>query len=259
MMTTPSCLGLSGKKGLIFGLADERSIAFGVAREARIQGAEVVATCLNDKAHLAVHPLASSIGAHLLNCNVERIDELTNTVEQAADLLGGLDFVVHSIAWAPLSELHGAVIDTSSSGFARAMEISCHSFATLGRLCAPHMAQGGSMITMSYLGAQEAVPHYGMMGPIKAALESLVRYMAVELGPQNIRIHAVSPGPISTRAASGIEAFDGLMNHELAKSPLGRLVTLDEIARLSVFLCSDASSGMTGQTIFVDAGSHIVA
>ena len=115
------------------------------------------------------------------------------------------------------------------------------------------------MITMSYLGAQEAVPHYGMMGPIKAALESLVRYMAVELGPQNIRVHAVSPGPIATRAASGIEAFDGLLSHELAKSPLGRLVTLDEIARLSAFLCSEASSGMTGQTIFVDAGSHIVS
>ena len=167
--------------------------------------------------------------------------------------------MAHSIAWAPLAELHGAVIDTSSAGFARAMEISCHSFATLSKLCAPHMRHGGSMITMSYLGSQEAVPHYGMMGPIKAALESLVRYMAVELGPQNIRVHAVSPGPIATRAASGIEAFDGLMAHERAKAPLGRLVTLEEIARLCAFLCSEAASGMTGQTIYVDAGSHIVA
>jgi enoyl-[acyl-carrier protein] reductase I len=259
MNPTPSYLGLSGRKGLVLGLADERSIAFGIAREARAQGADVVTTCLNDKAHQAVFPLASSIGAHLLNCNIEKPEKLAYTIEQAAELLGGLDFVVHSIAWAPLAELHGAVIDTSSSGFARAMEISCHSFATLGKLCAPHMKRGGSMITMSYLGAQEAVPHYGMMGPIKAALESLVRYMAVELGPQNIRVHAVSPGPIATRAASGIEAFDGLLSHELAKSPLARLVTLDEIARLSAFLCSEASSGMTGQTIFVDAGSHIVS
>lgn len=259
MNLIPSYLGLSGRKGLILGLADERSIAFGISREARTQGASIVATCLNDKAHQAVLPLTTSIGAHLLNCNIEHAEELAYTVEQAADLMGGLDFVVHSVAWAPLAELHGAVIDTTSTGFARAMEISCHSFATLGKLCAPHMSRGGSMITMSYLGAQEAVPHYGMMGPIKAALESLVRYMAVELGPLNIRVHAVSPGPIATRAASGIEAFDGLMSHERAKSPLGRLVNLDEIARLSAFLCSEAASGMTGQTIFVDAGSHIVA
>ena len=259
MTNLPFYLGLRGRKGLVLGLADDRSIAYGISREARAQGAEVVATCLNDKARAAVAPLATDLGVHLLNCNVENLAELEATVEQAAAHLGGLDFVIHSIAWAPLAELHGALIDTSSAGFARAMEISCHSFATLARLCAPHMNQGGSMITMSYLGSQEAVPHYGMMGPIKAALESLVRYMAVELGPRNIRVHAVSPGPIATRAASGIESFDGLMAHERAKSPLGRLVTLEEIARLSVFLCSEAASGMTGQTIYVDAGSHIVA
>lgn len=259
MKNIPSYLGLSGRKGLILGLADDRSIAYGISREARAQGADVVATCLNDKARAAVTPLASELGVHLLNCNVENAAELESTVSQAVAHLGGLDFVVHSIAWAPLAELHGAVIDTSSAGFARAMEISCHSFATLARLCAPHMTQGGSMITMSYLGSQEAVPHYGMMGPIKAALESLVRYMAVELGPRHIRVHAVSPGPIATRAASGIEEFDDLMAHERAKSPLGRLVTLEEIARLSTFLCSEAASGMTGQTIYVDAGSHIVA
>lgn len=259
MTNLPSYLGLAGRKGLVLGLADDRSIAYGIAREARAQGAQVVATCLNDKARAAVAPLAEGLGVHLLNCNVENASELENTVNQAAAHLGGLDFVVHSIAWAPLAELHGAVIDTTSAGFARAMDISCHSFATLSKLCVPHMSQGGSMITMSYLGSQEAVPHYGMMGPIKAALESLVRYMAVELGPHHIRVHAVSPGPIATRAASGIEAFDGLMDHERSKSPLGRLVTLEEIARLSTFLCSQASSGMTGQTIYVDAGSHIVA
>jgi enoyl-[acyl-carrier protein] reductase I len=151
------------------------------------------------------------------------------------------------------------VIDSSSVGFARAMEVSCHSFATLAKLCAPHMKQGGSMITMTYLGADEAVPHYGLMGPVKAALESLVRYMALELGPQKIRVHAVSPGPIPTRAASGIDAFDELMQHSAQKSPLGRLVSLDEIAQLCAFLCSEASSGMTGQTLYVDAGAHAVA
>ena len=259
MTILPDYLGLQQRKGLILGLADAHSIAYGIAREAKAQGANIVATCLNDKAHQAVAPLAEALDVQFLNCNIENTAELEQTVAKAAELLGGLDFVVHSIAWAPLAELHGKVIDTSSLGFSKAMEISCHSFATLARLCAPHMTQGGTMITMSYLGAQEAVPHYGMMGPIKAALESLVRYMAVELGPQNIRVHAVSPGPIATRAASGIEAFDQLMNHERSKSPLGRLVTLDEIARLSAFLCSEAASGMTGQTIYVDAGSHIVA
>jgi enoyl-[acyl-carrier protein] reductase I len=154
--------------------------------------------------------------------------------------------------------LHGRVIDSSSVGFARAMEVSCHSFATLAKLCSPHMKQGGSMITMTYLGADEAVPHYGLMGPVKAALESLVRYMSLELGPQGIRVHAVSPGPILTRAASGIEAFDELMQKDMAKAPLGRLVTLDEIANLTTFLCTDASSGMTGQTIYADAGCHAV-
>jgi enoyl-[acyl-carrier protein] reductase I len=150
------------------------------------------------------------------------------------------------------------VIDSSSAGFARAMNISCHSFAVLARLCAPHMATGGSLVTMSYLGADEAVPNYGLMGPVKAALESMVRYMAMELGPAGIRVHAVSPGPILTRAASGIADFDALMDSAIRKSPLGRLVTLEEIAGLTTFLCSDAASGMTGQTLYVDAGYHAV-
>jgi enoyl-[acyl-carrier protein] reductase I len=139
------------------------------------------------------------------------------------------------------------------------MTISCHSFAALANLCAPLMSAGGSLITMSYLGAEKVVKNYGLMGPVKAALESLVRYLAVELGPQAIRVHAVSPGPIATRAASGIDGFDEILNSAQQRSALGRLVTLDEIAQLTLFLCSSASSGMTGQTIYVDAGSHIVA
>jgi enoyl-[acyl-carrier protein] reductase I len=138
------------------------------------------------------------------------------------------------------------------------MEVSCHSFATLAKLCTPHMIHGGAMLTMTYLGANEVVPHYGLMGPVKAALESLVRYMAVELGPSKIRVHAVSPGPILTRAASGIQSFDELLQHAIDKSPLGRAVELEEIANLSTFLCSDAASGMTGQTIYIDAGCHAV-
>ena len=257
-MNPMTAFDLRGKKGLVLGLANEHSIAWGCTRQAHTMGADVVASCLNDKARVYVEPLTQALGVDLQTCNIETPEELEKLVSYAAAKLGRLDFVIHSIAWAPLQDLHGRVIDSSSTGFARAMEVSCHSFATLAKLCAPHMTQGGSMVTMSYLGADEAVPHYGLMGPVKAALESLVRYMALELGPQGVRVHAVSPGPILTRAASGIEAFDALMQNNIAKAPLGRLVTLDEIANLSTFLCTDAASGMTGQTIYVDAGSHAV-
>ena len=257
-MSAISAFDLQGKKGLVLGLANEHSIAWGCSRQAQALGAEVVASCLNDKARPFVEPLTQSLGIDLQTCNIETPEDMEKLVAYAVSKLGRLDFVIHSIAWAPLQDLHGRVIDSSSTGFARAMEVSCHSFATLAKLCAPHMNQGGSMVTMTYLGAEEAVPHYGLMGPVKAALESLVRYMALELGPQGIRVYAVSPGPILTRAASGIEAFDALMQNNIAKSPLGRFVTLEEIANLSTFLCTDAASGMTGQTIYVDAGSHAV-
>ena len=249
---------LKGKKGLILGLANANSIAWGCAKQAHAMGAKLVTSCLNEKARTFVAPLTQPLGIDLQTCNVEAPEELEAFIQHAAQQLGQFDFVIHSIAWAPLQDLHGRVVDSSSSGFARAMDVSCHSFAALAKACAPFMPQGGSLVTMSYLGAGEAVPHYGLMGPVKAALESLVRYMALELGPQNIRVHAVSPGPILTRAASGIEDFDGLMQHNMQKAPLQRLVTLEEIAHLSTFLCTDAASGMTGQTIYVDAGSHAV-
>lgn len=260
-MSTPSApdkTRLSGKRGLILGLANEHSIAWGCTRMAHQMGARLVTSCLNDKALAHVRPLTQPLGISTWACDVEEAGGLDRLVNQAVAELGSLDFVIHSIAWAPLEDLHGRVIDSSSTGFARAMEVSCHSFATLAHLCAPHMPQGGSLLSMSYLGAEEVVPHYGLMGPVKAALESLVRYMAAELGPKAIRVHAVSPGPILTRAASGIESFDALMQTAMTKAPLGRLVTLDEIAELCMFLSSDAASGMTGQTIFVDAGCHAV-
>lgn len=249
---------LRGKKGLILGLANEHSIAWGCAQLVRQMGADVVATCLNDKARKYVEPLTQPSGIELVTCNVEDAGAIEALVKTAIEKLGHFDFVIHSIAWAPLEDLHGRTIDSSSAGFARAMEVSCHSFATLAKICSPHMKAGGSLLTMTYLGADEAVPHYGLMGPVKAALESLVRYMAMELGQSNIRVHAVSPGPIPTRAASGIDAFDELMQSAIDKSPLGRLVSLQEVAQLCAFLCSDAASGMTGQTIYVDAGCHAV-
>lgn len=249
---------LAGKRGLILGLANEHSIAAGCAQATHALGARLALSCLNDKALPYASPVAAALEAPLLTCDVEQEGALEQLVEQAVARLGGLDFVIHSIAWAPLQDLHGRVTDSSAAGFQRAMNISCHSFARLARLCEPHLAPGASLITMSYLGADEAVPHYGMMGPVKAALESLVRYLAAELGPQGVRVHAISPGPLPTRAASGLDDFEGLMRRAQDKSPLRRLVTLAEVGRLAAFLASDAASGMTGQTIYVDGGYHVV-
>lgn len=250
---------LQGKKGIVLGLANDKSIAFAVAKKLSENGAQVVASCLNQKSYDVVKPMLQNLNIDLKTCNVEQDGELERFVEHAKEKLLEFDFVVHSIAWAPLEDLHGRVLDSSSSGFARAMAISCHSFARVGKLSSPHMKHGGSLITMTYLGADEVVPHYGLMGPVKAALESLVRYMAAELGKDGIRVHAVSPGPIPTRAASGIDSFDELMSDAIKRSPLNRLVTLDEVANLTNFLCSDLSSGMTGQTIYVDGGCHAIA
>ncbi len=253
-----SLFSLQGKRGLILGLANEHSIAYGCARVMHALGAELVLSCLNPKVAGLLAPLAAEVNATLLPCNVEHEGELADFVAQAASQLGKFDFVVHSIAWAPLEELHGRVLDSSAQGFGRAMQVSCHSFAQLARLVEPHLNPGASLITMSYIGADEAVPHYGLMGPVKAALESLVRYLALEMGVNGVRVHAISPGPIPTRAASGLQDFAGLMQTAQEKSPLRRLVSLDEIGQLTAFLASPASSGMSGQTLFVDAGFHAV-
>lgn len=250
---------LRGKRGIVLGLANEYSIAWGCARLACLQGADLIACCLNDKAREYVEPLTRPLGIELINCDVEQPEQLVAMAERAAAKFDALDFVIHSIAWAPAADLRGRVVDSSGAGFSRAMAVSCHSFAAVAKLCAPLMKEGGTLITMTYLGAEEVVPNYGLMGPVKAALESLVRYLSVELGSQGIRVHAVSPGPIMTRAASGLTNFNDILEYAQRKSALGRLVTLDEIALLTAFLCSPASTGMTGQTIFVDAGCHAIA
>ena len=247
-----------GQRGLILGLANEHSIAWGCARELHDRGVRLVLTCVNEKARKAVQPLADAIGAPLLCCDVEKPGDLIGTVANAVQLLGGLDFAVHSIAWAPLSDLHGRVADSSTEGFTRAINVSCHSFAELARLAEPHLRHGGSLVTMSYIGADEAVPHYGLMGPVKAALESLVRYLAAEMGPNGIRVHAVSPGPLPTRAASGLLHFDELLARSAQQAPLKRTVTLAEVGRCVAFLVGPDSTGMTGQTVYVDAGLHAV-
>lgn len=250
---------LKGKKGLVLGVANDHSIAAAVVRRLHGLGAELLVSCLNERALEFARPVTDPLGVALRPCNVEEVGGLERFVQEGVDLLGHFDFVVHSIAWAPLDDLRGRVIDSSREGFARAISISCHSFAELARLTSPHMPLGGSLLTMTYHGADEVVPNYGLMGPVKASLESLVRYLAAELGPQNIRVHAVSPGPVPTRAASGLSHFDELMAEAARRSPLGRLVTIDEVAALSAFLCSPESSGMTGQTIYVDAGFNFMA
>lgn len=249
---------LSGYRGLIVGVANEHSIAWGCARVLAARGAQLVLSCLNEKAQAVVAPLAASLPATLRVCNVEHPGALAQLVDDAVAELGGLDFVVHSIAWAPHDDLVGRVVDSSATGFLQAMDVSCHSFAQLAHLVEPHMSEGGALVTMSYVGAEGAVPHYGLMGPVKAALESIVRYLAVELGPRRIRVHAVSPGPMRTRAASGLPDFEALIARATAEAPLGRLVTLDEVGGCVAFLVGPDATGMTGQTHFVDAGMHVM-
>ena len=258
--TAPSAspLPLAGRRGLILGVANEHSIAWGCAQVARAQGASLVLSCLNEKARPFVQPLADAVEAPLVDCNVETEGDLERLVQAAVDHLGGLDFVIHSIAWAPLAELRGRVIDSSAAGFARAMTVSCHSFAALARACEPHLSDDAALMTMSYISADETSPHSGLMGPVKAALESLVRYLAAELGPQGVRAHAKPPGPMPTRAASGLQDFDALMATARAESPLRRLVTLEEVGALAAFLAGPGGRGMSGQTLFVDAGFHVV-
>lgn len=249
---------LTGKRGLVIGVANDQSIAYAVARLLKADGAEVLATCLNAKALSYVRPVLDPLDIPVVTCDVEQEGALETLFADAVERFGVLDFVIHSIAYAPLEDLHAPVHATSRAGFSRAMDISCHSLARVAHLAAPQMAEGGALVTMTYIGSQLAIPNYGVMGPVKAALESTVRYLAQELGAQNIRVHAVSPGPIATRAASGIADFDQLMAKVSQRVPRGRLVSQEEVAGLVSFLVSDRATGMTGQTLYVDAGEHMV-
>lgn len=257
---TSTYLPLAGKKGLITGIANDKSIAFAVAKAVRDLGADIAVTYQNDKTAKYTQPLADSLGAKIFEkLDVTQPGSLEAVIEKCGAEFGHIDFAIHSMAFCEAEDLHGRVIDTSEAGFDSAMNISCHSFLRMAKALEPLMAHGGSLITMSYLGAERVVRNYGVMGIIKAALESAVRYMAYDLGPKGIRVFAVSPGPIMTRAASGIANFNTLLENDAAKAPLGRTVTIDEVGALTAFLCTPGSSGMTGQTIYVDAGAHIVA
>lgn len=250
---------LQGKKGLVVGIANAQSIAWGCARAFRDAGAELAVTWFNDKARPHVEPLAQQLQAPIaLPLDVEQPGQMEAVFAAIEQQWGRLDFVLHSIAFAPKSDLHGRVTDSSREGFGRAMDISCHSFARMARLAEPLMKDGGSLMTMSYVGAEEVIPDYGLMGPVKAALEASTRYMAAELGPRGIRVNVVSPGLLATRAASGIPNFDALLEEAVRRAPLRRLVGIAEVGALCAFLASDASSAMTGGTLYVDGGAHIL-
>lgn len=250
---------LNGKKGLVVGIANNKSIAYGCAKAFNICGAELAVTYLNEKAEPHVRPLAELLAAPLvLPLDVEQDDQLAAVFAAIEQKWGKLDFLLHSIAFAPKEDLHGRVVDCSRQGFLRAIDISCHSFIRMAKLAEPLMKDGGALLTMSYLGADEVVDNYGMMGPVKAALQASTRYLATELGPKGIRVHAISPGPLATRAASGIAHFDDLMKDAVERAPLHRLVSIDDVGALAAYLCSDVAKTLTGGTIYIDGGYNIV-
>jgi enoyl-[acyl-carrier protein] reductase I len=251
---------LTGKKALIVGVANDRSIAWGCAAAMRKAGADIAMTYLNERAKPHVEPLARYVEASLfLPLEVREPAQVDAVFDAVSKAWGKLDILVHSIAFAPKEALQGRVVDCPRDGFLTAMDVSCWSFLDLARRAEPLMKDGGTMLTMSYLGANEVVDNYGIMGPVKAALESVVRYVATELGPKGIRVHAVSPGPLATRAASGIKDFDELMEKVSSRAPARRLVTIEEVGASCVFLSSDYGAAMTGETLYIDGGYHILA
>ncbi|MBS0335364.1 MAG: enoyl-ACP reductase FabI [Proteobacteria bacterium] len=251
---------LKGKRGLVIGVANADSIAFGCAAKLRAFGADIALTYLNDKAKQYVEPLARQIDAALLMpLDVAQPGQMKAVFDRIREEWGVLDFVIHSIAFAPRDDLHGRVVDCSQAGFLQAMQVSCHSFIEMAHYAEGLMKNGGTLITMTYYGADKVVGNYNLMGPVKAALEASVRYLAGELGERRIRVFAVSPGPLKTRAASGIAHFDELIDMAVTRAPGHRLVGIDEIGRVVAFLAGGASSGMTGDVIYVDAGLHIMA
>jgi enoyl-[acyl-carrier protein] reductase I len=251
---------LKGKKALVIGIANEHSIAYGCAKAFREVGADLAVTFLNDKAKPHVEPLAKETEASLfLPLDVSKPGELEAVFDRLGREWGRLDILVHSIAFAPKEDLQGGLLDCSAQGFSVAMDISCHSFIRMARLAAPLMKEGGTMFAMSYHGAQKVVPNYNVMGPVKAALEAVCRYLAYELGPQKIHVHAISPGPLKTRAASGLKDFDRMLNDAVQRSPVGELVDILDVGFACAFLATPYARRLTGQTMYVDGGASIMA
>lgn len=251
---------LAGKKVLVVGIANDQSIAYGCAKAFRIAGADLAITWLNDKARAYVEPLAKELEASITApLDVGVPGQLETVFDVIRERWGKLDSLVHSIAFAPKQDLQGGLLDCSAEGFAKAMDISCHSFVRMARLGASLMTDGGTMFAMSYYGANRVVPNYNVMGPVKAALEAACRYLAFELGPLDIRVHAISPGPLKTRAASGLKDFELLLNEAAQKAPLGELVDIMDVGFTCAYLATPFARRVTGGTTYVDGGTNIVA
>lgn len=251
---------LHGKRGLVIGIANEHSIAAGCAEAFAASGARVAATYLNAKAEPFVRAVTNRLRCELvLPCDVQIPGQLEEVFDRIKAAWDGLDFLLHSIAFAPRDDLHGRVTDCSAAGFGVAMNVSCHSFIRMAHLAEPLMSSGGCLLAVTFYGSERVVEHYNLMGPVKAALESSMRYVAAELGPKGIRAHAISPGPIQTRAASGIEQFDELLEVAVARAPEHHLVEIADVGNLAAFLVSDAARRITGTVIPVDGGQHLEA
>jgi enoyl-[acyl-carrier protein] reductase I len=251
---------LKGKKALVVGVANDQSIAYGCAKAFHELGADLAVTYLNEKSRKFVEPLASGLKAPIfMPLDVATPGELEAVFEKIEKKWGKLDILVHSIAFAPKEDLQGGLLDCSAEGFKVAMDISCHSFVRMAKLAAPLMKDGGSMFAMSYYGAQKVVANYNVMGPVKAALEASCRYLAYELGPQKIRVHAISPGPLKTRAAGGLKDFDLLLAKAARKAPVGELVDIMDVGFACAYLATPYARRLSGETLFVDGGVNIMA
>jgi enoyl-[acyl-carrier protein] reductase I len=250
---------LEGKKGLIVGIANDYSIALGCAKAFRALGSQLAVTYLNEKAKTYVEPLARELeAAILMPLDVRVPGQMEAVFERITKDWGELDFVVHSIAFSPKEALQGRVVDVERDGFLTTMDVSCWSFLRMAHLAEPLMKNGGTLFTMTYYGSQMVVKNYNIMGVAKAALEAAVRYIAAELGPKGIRVHAISPGPLQTRAASGIPEFDALLDKAKAKAPARILVNIDDVGVATAILAHDAAKLITGDTVFIDGGYHII-
>ncbi|MYN08968.1 enoyl-ACP reductase FabI [Pseudoduganella aquatica] len=251
---------LAGRRALVVGVANEHSIAYGCAKVFRELGADIALTYLNNKAKPYVDPIAEELDAALLlPLDVAQPGQLEAVFAAIGERWGSLDILVHSIAYAPKADLQGGLLDCSLDGFLQAMDVSCHSFVRMAKLAAPLMSEGGTMFAMSYHGADKVVPNYNVMGPVKAALEASCRYLAHELGPQGIRVHAISPGPLQTRAASGLKDFGLLLSDAVARAPIGELVDIFDVGNTCAYLASPYARRLTGSTVYVDGGLNIIA
>ena len=250
---------LAGKRGLVMGVANNRSIAWGIARAARAHGAELALTFQGDALKKRVEPLAAELQAAVVgHCDVTESATMDAVFAEVERLWGSLDFLVHAIAFSDKDELTGRYVDTSEGNFTKSLLISCYSFTALAQRAEKLMANGGSLLTLTYYGAEKWMPHYNVMGVAKAALEASVRYLAADLGPKNIRVNAISAGPIKPLAASGIGDFRYILRWNEYNSPLRRTVTIEEVGETAAYLASDMARGMTGEILHVDAGYHVV-